>query len=102
MFWRTCAAALIATPALAGDLRIDVDSFAVDNGIYRVVMKVTNGTSRTLQDIYIDCVIFDESMRAIGIAKANIDHLYPGSQAYKDATLVSHQDGRFVDCRVAN
>jgi hypothetical protein len=102
MFWKTCFFALLATPAFAGSLDIQVDNFTVDRGIHHVVMKVTNSTSRTLENTYINCAILDRDKRAIGIAKANIEIMYPGSHRYEDATLVSSQRGQYVECRTAN
>lgn len=100
MFWKTCALVLLASTAMAGSIDVRVDNFTNEFGAYRVTMLVKNNTSRTQENVYVDCVILGHDKRAVGIAKANIKIMYPGAERYETAALATNQRGETVSCRV--
>lgn len=102
MFWKTCALSLVASTAMAGGIDVRVENFTKEFGVYRVVVLVTNNTSRTQENVYVDCVVFGPDGKAIGIAKTNIAIMYPSSKRHETATLATSQSGQSVSCRVAS
>lgn len=102
MFWKTLALVLISATAAAGGVDVRVENFTNEFGIYRATVLVTNNTDRTQENIYVDCVIFDDAGRAIGIAKANIAIMYPASKRYETAALATNQRGRSASCMVVD
>ncbi|MDP9837604.1 hypothetical protein J2T09_002356 [Neorhizobium huautlense] len=93
------AAALAATPAVAAEIEIEVQNFTSKNGIARATMLVKNTSNETIRDVYIDCAFLGRDKRAVGIGKANIRNLPARGDAYTDASLVTNDDIKFVDCR---
>lgn len=77
-------AALVSSPALAGDIDLQIDNFAVDRGITSLVLKVTNNSDANVGSIYATCAFLNEDKRALRVQSTFIAGVAAGQSAYSE------------------
>lgn len=98
----TLSAALMAmvTPAVAVDIKIEIDNFTAVRGISELVLRVTNNSSQVVSDVFIDCVFMTEDERAIDIGKALISRIPPGGTKFDKAAIPTTEGVAKAQCDV--
>lgn len=94
------AFAVIAIPAAAQSIDIQVDNFTAQRGISELVLKVTNNTGADVEGVQIDCAFLRSDGRAIDIGKALIPSIAAGDYAYDKAAIPTTEGVSEAECRV--
>ena len=90
------------TPAVAGEIDIEVDNFTAERGISELVLRVINNTATEVSDVFIDCVFMTEDERAIDIGKALIPAIAAGGTKFDKAAIATTDGVAKALCEVVS
>lgn len=98
--------ALIAMTAAANaaDVEFSYESFHIDhqNGRAKIILKVENKTSTSLDMVVAECAFLDKAQKAIDTATLIASNVQAGSSAYADAWSVQIGGIEHASCRISN